>query len=113
MTEIGDIVSLKAFDSPDETRLFEKGRFDIVRIGDAAVGRATYQPCWRWSIHVGPAIGASRCEVAHLGYVVSGRGTAALDDGRIFELTAGAYFTSPQSPMTVGSSATSHMCHSI
>jgi quercetin dioxygenase-like cupin family protein len=98
MTAIGDLVSLKAFDSPDETRLFEKGRFDIVRIGDATVGRATYQPGWRWSAHVGPAIGASRCEVAHLGYVVSGRGTAALDDGRVFELTAGTLFHIPAIP---------------
>jgi hypothetical protein len=98
MTEISDLVSLKAFESPDETRLFEKGRFDIVRIGGATVGRATYHPGWRWSLHVGPAIGASRCEVAHLGYVVSGRGTAAFDDGRIFELNAGSLFHIPAIP---------------
>ena len=112
MTEIGDLVSLKAFDNPDETRLFEKGRFDIVRIGGATVGRATYQPGWRWSLHVGPAVGASRCEVEHLGYVVSRRGAAAFDDGRIFELIARSLFHIPQSPMTVGSSATSPVYHS-
>jgi len=61
MTEIGDFVTLKAFDSPDETRLFEKGKFDIVCIGGTTVGRATYQPGWRWSLHVGPAVhGRSR-----------------------------------------------------
>jgi hypothetical protein len=98
MTEIGDLVTLKAFDHPDETRLFEKGRFDIVRIGGATVGRATYQRGWRWSLHVGPAVGASRCEVAHLGYVVSGRATAAFDDGRIFELSAGTLFHIPAIP---------------
>jgi hypothetical protein len=98
MTEIGDLVSLKAFDNPDETRLFEKGRFDIVRIGGATVGRATYQPGWRWSLHVGPAVGASRCEVEHLGYVVSRRGTAAFDDGRIFELIAESLFHIPAIP---------------
>jgi len=32
MTEIGNPVSLKAFDSPDETRSFKKGKFDVVRI---------------------------------------------------------------------------------
>jgi quercetin dioxygenase-like cupin family protein len=98
MTELGDLVALKAFDSPDETRLFEKGKFEIVRIGRATVGRATYQPGWRWSLHVGPAIGALRCDVAHLGYVVSGRGTAAFDDGRIYELTAGSLFHIPAIP---------------
>ena len=33
MSEIGDFVSLRAFDSPDETRLFERRKFDIVRPG--------------------------------------------------------------------------------
>jgi quercetin dioxygenase-like cupin family protein len=98
MTEIGNRVSLKAFDSPDETRSFKNGKFDIVRIGGATLGRATYQPGWRWSLHVGPAVGALRCEVAHLGYVVSGRATAAFDDGRIFELNAGSVFHIPPIP---------------
>jgi hypothetical protein len=98
MTEIGNPVSLKAFDSPDETRSFKNGKFDVVRIGGATLGRATYQPGWRWSLHVGPAIGALRCEVAHLGYVISGRATAAFDDGRIFELSAGSLFHIPAIP---------------
>ena len=98
MTEIGNPVSLRAFDTPDETRSFENGKFDILRIGGATLGRATYQPGWRWSLHVGPAVGALRCEVAHLGYVVSGRATAAFDDGRIFELSAGSVFHIPAIP---------------
>ena len=98
MTEIGNPVSLRAFDSPDETRSFKNGKFDVVRIGGATLGRATYQPGWRWSLHVGPAVGALRCEVAHLGYVVSGRATAAFDDGRIFELSAGSLFHIPAIP---------------
>ena len=98
MTEIGNLVSLRAFDSPDETRSFKNGKFDVVRIGGATLGRATYQPGWRWSLHVGPAVGALRCEVAHLGYVVSGRATAAFDDGRIFELSAGSLFHIPAIP---------------
>jgi len=98
MTEIGNPVSLRAFDSLDETRSFKNGKFDIVRIGGAALGRATYQPGWRWSLHVGPAVGALRCDVAHLGYVVSGRAAAAFDDGRIDELSAGSLFHIPATP---------------
>src|SRR5271170_791684 len=89
---------LKRFESPDEIRTFDKGKFELVRLGGMTIGRATYHPGWRWSLHVGPAIGASRCEVAHLGYVVSGRGTAAFDDGRIFELNAGSLFHIPAIP---------------
>jgi hypothetical protein len=48
---------LKAFDAPDEVREFKKGLFEIVRIAGSVVGRATYQPGWRWSIHVGPMLG--------------------------------------------------------
>jgi hypothetical protein len=60
--------------------------------------RATYEPGWRWSEHVGPTSGARRCTVAHVGLVVSGTATAALDDGRVFELRAGELFYIPQIP---------------
>ena len=38
---------LKRFESPDETRVFEKGKFEIVEIGGMTIGRATYQPGWK------------------------------------------------------------------
>jgi len=91
-------VTLRRFESPDETRAMEKGKFEVVHIGGLTVGRATYEPGWRWSQHVGPAVGVKRCTVAHVGLVVSGIATAALDDGRIFELRAGELFYIPQVP---------------
>jgi len=45
-------VILKNFEEPDETRVFEKGKFEIARIGGLTIGRATYQPGWKWSVHV-------------------------------------------------------------
>lgn len=36
-----DDVVLKRFDAPDETRVFDKGRFEIVRLGGMTLGRAT------------------------------------------------------------------------
>ncbi len=75
----GDVaVILKRFDAPEETRVFEKGRLEIVRIGGMTLARATYEPGWKWSQHVGPGVGAARCEVEHLGMVLSGHG-----DGRV------------------------------
>jgi quercetin dioxygenase-like cupin family protein len=76
----------------------EKGKFEVVHLGGLTVGRATYQPGWRWSEHVGPTVGAKRCAVAHVGLVVSGTATAALEDGRVFELRAGELFYIPQVP---------------
>ncbi len=80
---------IKRFESPDETREFEKGRFDVVKMGDMVIGRASYEPGWKWSVHVGPQIGAKSCEVDHVGLVVSGRVGVRMDDGREMELEAG------------------------
>ncbi len=91
-------VILKRFETPDEARVFEKGRFEIVRIGSLVLGRARYEPGWRWSVHVGPTVGASHCRVEHVGLVVSGAATVAFEDGRIVELNEGALFYVPAVP---------------
>ena len=88
-------VELKRFDDPEETRVFEKGRFDIVRVGGLTIGRATYEPGWKWSEHVSPTVGAPLCEVEHIGMVISGRAMAALNDGTEIELTPGNLFYIP------------------
>jgi hypothetical protein len=85
-------VILKRFEQSDEVRTFEKGRFEVVHVGGMAIGRATYEPGWKWSDHVGRALGAKSCAVEHVGMVIAGRATAAMDDGRVFELKAGDIF---------------------
>jgi hypothetical protein len=85
-------VILKRFEAPDEVRLFEKGRLEVVHIGGMTIGRAAYEPGWRWSTHVGPTVGASRCTVEHIGMVVAGVATVAFDDGRVIELVEGSLF---------------------
>jgi quercetin dioxygenase-like cupin family protein len=86
------IVDLKRFETPDEVRVFEKGRLAVVKIAGMTLGRAEYEPGWRWSRHVGPTVGAARCTVAHVGMVLSGTATVAFEDGRVIELTAGTVF---------------------
>jgi quercetin dioxygenase-like cupin family protein len=85
-------VILKRFDQPDEIRTFEKGKFEVVRIGGITIGRATYAPGWKWSTHVGAALGKRSCDVEHVGMVISGCATAAMDDGRVIEMKAGDIF---------------------
>ncbi len=96
MTDVG--VILRHFDVPDEVREFELGRFELVRLGGTTIGRATYQPGWKWSEHVGPSLGLTRCPVEHLGLVLSGAATAAFDDGSVVELRPGQLFYIPPSP---------------
>jgi len=86
---------LKRFDSPDELRTFEKGKFEVVHIGGMTIGRATYEPGWKWSVHVGPTVGTKSCQVEHVGMVVSGTAVAAMDDGKVIEMRAGDIFYIP------------------
>jgi mannose-6-phosphate isomerase-like protein (cupin superfamily) len=86
---------LKRFESPDELRTFEKGRFELVRLGGMTIGRATYEPGWKWSVHVGPTVGAKSCQVEHVGMVLSGTAVAAMDDGKIIDLRPGDVFYIP------------------
>lgn len=91
-------VVLKRFDAPDEVRHMEKGKFELVRIGGMTIGRATYEPGWRWSDHVGAALDQRFCAVEHVGMVVSGTATAAFEDGTVQELTPGSLFYIPPIP---------------
>ncbi len=91
MTMTSDVVR-KRFETPDEVRTFDKGCLEIVHLGGMTLGRATYEPGWKWSVHVGPTLGMSRCTVEHVGMVISGTATVAFDDGRVIELEAGMLF---------------------
>ncbi len=79
-----------------DVRTLEKGKFEIVRLGGMTIGRGTYEPGWKWSMHVGPALGATRCNVEHAGMVRLA--TAAMEDGAIHELRAGTVFYIPPGP---------------
>jgi hypothetical protein len=89
---------LKRFDDPDEKREMMKGVFEIVRLGGITIGRATYQPGWRWSQHVGPQLGQERCTVEHVGLVLTGSAAVGFEDGRITELRVGDIFYIPPDP---------------
>lgn len=88
----------KRFDEPDETRPMALGHYELIRVGDAEVGRATYQPGWKWSEHVGPGVGKQLCDVEHVGLVLQGTATVAFDDGTVIELKAGDAFYVPPTP---------------
>jgi quercetin dioxygenase-like cupin family protein len=88
-------VELVNLGEPSETRHFEKGRFELYHVGPAILGRATYEPGWRWSEHVGPTVGAQSCQVEHVGLVLSGQAVARMDDGAEWVMKAGDFFYIP------------------
>lgn len=89
-------IEIKSFDSPDETRPFEgKGRVELVSLAGREIGRGTFEPGWRWSENVKPIAQTDSCEVAHLGYVLSGRMRVFMDDGSEGEIGPGNVFSIP------------------
>jgi hypothetical protein len=75
----------KNLGSPDEIRSFDKGRMDVVTLGNVTVGRAVFEPGWKWSECVKPIAGTDSCQVPHVGYVISGRMKVVMDDGSELE----------------------------
>ena len=74
---------------PDELRVFDKGRLELVSLGGVTFGRATFQPGWRWSTSVKPLVNTRSCEAPHLQYHISGRLHVVMDDGNQEEFGPG------------------------
>jgi hypothetical protein len=76
----GESVELKHFGKPDEVREFPKGRVELIRIGGATIGRAIFEPGWRWASSVQPIAKTRSCEAPHFQYHVSGILRVLMDD---------------------------------
>ena len=86
----------KSFSIPDETRTFDYGALDLLRIGGGEIGLLTLQPGWRWSECIKPVAGTDSCQARHVGTVVSGRIHVKHDDGTEAEMGPGdAYVIEP------------------
>jgi hypothetical protein len=67
-----DKLQTKSHDQADEVRTPDKTRVEVVRLEGYTLGRFNFQPGWRWSACVKPVVGTESCQVAHVGYAVSG-----------------------------------------
>jgi hypothetical protein len=86
----------KTFAVPDETRTFERGRVEIVRVADSDIGRLTLEPGWRWSNHVKPIAGTDLCEAPHFQYRAAGSLHIEMADGRVLECGPGDVVAVPE-----------------
>lgn len=80
---------LKHFGTPAEVREFPKGRLELVQIGGATVGRAVFEPGWRWLTSVQPLAQTPSCEAPHFQYHVAGVLKVVMDDGTELECGPG------------------------
>lgn len=80
---------MKSFGKPDEVRTFPKGKVELIKIGGAMIGRATFEPGWKWSTSVKPLAKTKSCEAPHFQYQLSGTIHIVMDDGTEFDSRAG------------------------
>jgi hypothetical protein len=83
------VIETKSLNRPDETRTFAKGKLELVKLEKGTVGRATFEPGWKWSECVKPIAKTNSCQTAHFGYMVSGRMKVVMDDGTQLEYGPG------------------------
>ena len=79
----------KNFGTPDEVREFPKGRLELIRIGGATIGRAVFEPGWRWATSVQPLVNTPSCQAPHFQYHVAGILRIKMDDGSEFDCKPG------------------------
>ena len=79
----------KDFQKADEVREFPKGKLELIKIGGATVGRAVFEPGWKWSTSVQPLVNTKSCEAPHFQYHVSGVLRILMDDGTEFDCRPG------------------------
>jgi quercetin dioxygenase-like cupin family protein len=88
-------LTLLNLNEPTEVRAFEKGRFELYEVGPMTLGRATYDPGWVWSEHVGARSGEELCAVQHVGLVLSGQAAVKMADGTERMMREGDFFFVP------------------
>jgi len=85
-------VIVKNFQNPDEVKDFKKGRFELIKLNNMVIGKAIYDPGWKWSEHVSPLNGTKFCEVKHYGKVLSGSAIVFLPNDKNYLLQKGDLF---------------------
>ncbi len=84
-----NIAQVKSFTKAEETRVFPKGKLELIHIGGIAIGRATFEPGWRWSTSLQPLMHTKSCDAPHFQYHAAGILRIKMDDGQEFECVPG------------------------
>jgi hypothetical protein len=85
----------RSFEQPEETTTFPNGDERVVHLLGNPIGKATFQPGWRWSNDVRPMMGTDSCPILHAGYMLAGQLHVEVDDGTTIDLGPGDAFTIP------------------
>jgi hypothetical protein len=81
MSQTATKLERKSLNAPDEVRKFDKGKLEIVNVDGVTIGRATFEPGWKWSTCLKSVANTKSCMAAHFGYQLSGTLVTRMDDG--------------------------------
>jgi mannose-6-phosphate isomerase-like protein (cupin superfamily) len=80
-------------EAPDEVRKFQAhGYAEVVTLEGFTIGRAVFEPGWKWSNDVAPIAGTDSCQTRHTGVCVSGEMTIRANDGTELTVRPGDVF---------------------
>ena len=82
-------VSVRKFGKPDELRTFGNGKLQLISLGGATIGRAVFEPGWKWSKDVKPIAKTKSCEAPHFQYHATGVLHVKMDDGTEMDVGPG------------------------
>jgi class 3 adenylate cyclase len=85
----------RPFATPDEVRTFTHGSAQVIRLGESVVGRATYEPGWRWTSDMPAVAGTETCQLHHLGYSISGVMHVVTDEGQEIDIAPESMYEIP------------------
>ena len=63
-----------------------------------ALGRAVYQPGWKWSQHNAAKAGTILCHIPHTGIALEGHGVVQYETGERLDLLPGSVFHITSTP---------------
>jgi hypothetical protein len=82
-------LTVKQFDSPDETRKPDKATVEVLDLGGTKAARMSLQPGWRWSECIKPLVGGDSCQAHHVGVMISGAMHVVHNDGTEADVAPG------------------------
>lgn len=80
---------IRNFDKPKEIRNFQKGHLELIEVAGRTIGRATFEPGWKWSESVQPIAKTKSCEAPHFQFHLSGVLMVKMDNGETYQCRAG------------------------
>jgi class 3 adenylate cyclase len=85
----------RPFATPDEARVFPRGSAEVISLDESVVGRATYEPGWRWTTDMPGVAGTETCQLHHLGYSISGVMHVVTNEGHEIDILPESMYEIP------------------